>query len=114
MLGAELGEGAASADFAARDDGDAVAELFHLAHDVRGEEDALAQLAQAGDVLQNGAGHEHVEAGGWLIEDQHRRIVDDGPRDRHLLPHARAHLGAEQVAKIVHLQRREDELHALA
>ena len=72
----------------------------------------LPMAAQLLDVLQHGSGDQHVQAGRRLVEDQHRRVVDDGPGDRHLLPHARAHLGPEHVAEVVHLQGGEHLLHA--
>src|SRR5262249_32715631 len=40
------------------------------------------------------------------------RVVDNGTSDRHLLAHPGAHFGAEYVAKIVHLQRRENVFHS--
>src|SRR5262249_52851453 len=53
VLFAQLRQGAARLNAAAADDGDAVAQLLDLAHDVRGEDDALAQAAQPVDVLQH-------------------------------------------------------------
>ncbi len=89
-------------------DGDAVAELFNLAHDVRGKDDALALAAEQVDRVEHGPGHEHVEPGGRLVEDQHGRIVNDRAGDRHLLLHAGRHLRAEHVAEFLHLQLGED------
>ena len=111
---AQFGERAFGQDVAAVHDRDPVAEPLGLAHDVRREDDALALVAQLGDRLQQRPGHEHVEAGGRFVEDQHRRIVDDGPGDRDLLLHAGRHLRAEHVANFVHLQPLEDRFHPLA
>ena len=93
---------------------DAVAEPLGLAHDVRAENDAFSLVAKLADGLQQGAGHKHVEPCRGFVENQHRRIVHDRPRDAHLLLHAGAHLGAEQIANVVHLQPGEEVFHPLA
>ena len=95
-------------------DRDPVAEPLRLAHDVRRKHDALALVAQLGHGVQQRPGHEHVEPGRRFVEDQHRRIVDDRPGDRHFLLHAGRHLRAQHVANLVHLQPLEELLHPLA
>ena len=98
-------------DLPAMDDRQAVAELLRLAHDVRGEEDALAVIAQLGHRLQQRPRDQHVQPRGGLVEDQHRRVVDDGPGDGDLLLHAGGHLRPQQVADVVHLQPLEERFH---
>ncbi len=68
---------------------------------------------QFGHAVQQGPRHQHVEPGRGLVEDQHRRVVDDGPGDRHLLPHAGRHLRPQHVADVVHLELLEERFHAL-
>src|SRR3990172_2799938 len=108
----QLIEGPAGENVPFVDDGDAIAELFGFAHDVRREDDALAVLAEGRDVLLHGAGDEDVEAGGRLVEDEHGGIVNDGPGDGDFLLHAGGHFRSKNVAEVVHLERVEDSLHA--
>ena len=111
---AQLLERAFGQDMAAMHNGDPVAELFGLAHDVRGKNDALAIVAQLGNRLQQRPGNQHVEPARGFVEDQHRRIVDDGPSDRDFLFHAGRHLGAQHVADVVHLEPLEQLFHPRA
>ena len=60
------------------------------------------------------AGDQDVQPRGRLVEDQDRRVVDDRPGDRDLLLHAGRHLGAEDVAEVVHLEPVEDGFHPLS
>ncbi len=100
-------------DLSAVQDGDPVAEPLRLAHDVRGEDDALAVIAQLGHRVQQRPGHQHVQPGRGLVEDQHGRIVDHGPGHRNLLLHAGRHLRAQDVPRVVHLQPVEERLHPI-
>ena len=92
-------------------DRQAVAEPFGLAHDVGGEEDALAVVAEVGHRVQQSPSHQHVQAGGGLVEDQHGRVMDQRPGHRHLLLHAGGHLCSQHVAEVVHRQPLEEGLH---
>ena len=68
---------------------------------------------QFGHAVEQGPRYQHVEPRRGLVEDQHRRVVHDGPRDRYFLPHAGRHLGPQHVADFVHLEFLEDRFHAL-
>ena len=92
------------------DDGDTVAELFHLAHDVRRENDALPLILQRLHRRQHFASDQHIQPGGRLVKDDDRRIVNDGSRDRNLLLHAGRHLRPQHIAEVVHLQSVEQPL----
>ena len=65
-----------------RDDRDAVGEHLRLVHVVGGEEDRLAELAQAGDHLPGLAARRGVEAGGRLVEEEQLGVADQ--RQRHV------------------------------
>ena len=113
MAFADFFERAFGEDPAAMQNGDLVAKFLGLAHDVRGKNDALALIAQFGHGFQQRAGDQHVEAGRGFIENQHRRIVDHRPGDRHLLLHARGHLRSEDFAGVVQLESLEELFHPL-
>ena len=58
---AELVECPTRDDLPLRHDRDPIAQLLHLAHDVRGEEDRLAALAQEFNVIEHRSLDEDVE-----------------------------------------------------
>src|SRR5216684_2711890 len=110
---AELREGAFGQKLAVVNDADDVAELFDFAHDVRGEDDGFAAVAAFADKGGDGAGGHDVEAEGGLIEDHHRRVVDQGAGNGGFLLHAGGKLVAAAVAEAVHVQAVEDFVEAL-
>ena len=72
-------------DAAVLDDGDAVAEALGFLHQVGGQEDGLAAVADAAHQVPDGAPRLRVEAGGELIEEDDFRIVDERERDEQAL-----------------------------
>src|ERR1700730_13464462 len=78
---AQFGQSAFSQKFAVVNDADDIAELFHFAHDVRGENNRLAAVATLSNKRGDGASGHNVQTKRRLIEDHHRRIVDQSTRD---------------------------------
>src|SRR5271166_2600375 len=70
----ELREGAFGKKLAGLNDTDDVAQLFHLAHDVRRENDSFATLAALADEIDDRAGGHNVESQRGFIEDHHLRV----------------------------------------
>src|SRR6266700_7967368 len=103
-LVAELREGAFGEEFAGLDDADDVAEFFHFAHDVGGEDDGFSVVTAFADESGDGAGSHNVEAAGGLVENHYRGIVDKRAGDRSFLPHARGEPPAAPVAEALHAQ----------
>ena len=68
-------------DPAADDDRDPVGEPLRLVHVVGGEEDGLAEVAEARDHLPRLAARRGVEAGGRLVEEEQVRVADQGDGD---------------------------------
>src|ERR1022692_680087 len=60
-------------------DGDPVAQALGLFEAMRGEEDRDAAAAELGDQLVHVPGRDRVQAGGRLVEEQHPRVVEQGP-----------------------------------
>src|SRR5688572_28813664 len=77
LVRAPLGQDAAGVEQA-----DAIAEQLGFGQVVGGEEDRLAPVAQAAHVVAQEAAGEDVQAGGGLVEDEERRVVNQGARDR--------------------------------
>ena len=96
-------------DAAAIDDRDPVAELLGLLEIVRGQHDgdaAAVELAHVGPEL---AAQLDVDAGGGLVQDHHRRAVDQGLGDQQPPPHAagqRAGIGVGLVGQADRRQHR--------
>ena len=78
---ADVGGRAGGDDPAAGDHGDAVGELLGLLHVVGGEEDRLAEVAQARDHAPCLAAGRRVEAGGRLVEEEQLGVADQRDRD---------------------------------
>src|SRR6185503_14832877 len=72
----------------ARDDGDAVAERVRLEHVVRRQEHGLARLLQAKDRLPELTRADGVDADRRLVEEDHRRVVQEPAGDVQPLAHA--------------------------
>src|SRR5438477_571981 len=66
MLIAKLRESTLGEKFAGLNDANGVAELFHFAHDVRGEDDGFAVVAAFVDESGDGSGGRDIEAIGRL------------------------------------------------
>src|SRR5712692_10165868 len=60
------------------DDGDPVAEALGFFNVVRGHENGFLLAAQFLDDVVNLAAHLRIEPGGWFVEEDDLRIVDQG------------------------------------
>ena len=80
------------------DDCGAVADFGQLGKDVRADEDGLSAVGQHAEQLAELDPGPRIQAGGRLVEDQHRRIVDDGPGQAHPLFHALGERSQEPIA----------------
>ena len=69
-------------------DRDPVAEPVGLLHVVRGEQDRLARAVQLAEQVPQREPALRVEARGRLVQEQHRRAVEDGPGHHQPLGHA--------------------------
>ena len=78
---AEVLGSAAGDDLAAGDDRHPVGEPLRLVHVVGGEDDRLAEVAQAGDRLPGLAPRRGVEAGRRLVEEEQLGVADQGHAD---------------------------------
>ena len=74
-------------DLATVDDRDAGAQLLELGEDVAPDEDRLAERAQLAEQLAQLDPGPRVEAGRRLVEEQHRRVVDQGVGEAQPLLH---------------------------
>ena len=68
-------------DPAGGDHRDPVGELLGLVHVVGGQQDGLAEVAEALDHLPGGAAGGGVEAGGRLVEEEQLGVADERDRD---------------------------------
>src|ERR1700682_2156186 len=76
-LALQLVGGTLSQDAPVLDEGDLVAELFRLAHVVRGQDDGRPLLApEGGDLRPQADGDVRVQAQGRLVEEEHLGIVE--------------------------------------
>src|SRR5580692_3224777 len=75
------------------DDGYAVAQTFGFLHQMSGQKDGLAALADAAHQIPDGAARLRVEAGGQLVEKDHFRVVDQrqGNKEALLLASGEVH-----------------------
>ncbi len=76
----QVGDGIDRDDFAVINDDDFAAGLFHFREDVGAEDDGVV-AGEAGDQLTRFALLFGIETGGRLVENQNRRVVDDGLGD---------------------------------
>ena len=81
-------------DPAVVDDGDAAGELVGLLEVLRGEEHGGALGVEPAHLLPQGGAAGGVEAGGGLVEEQHRRLVHERQREVEPAAHA-AGVGAD-------------------
>jgi len=75
-LGAACGD-----DPPASEHRDAVGQVLGFVHVVGGQEDCLAELAQAGDDVPRGTACCRVEPGRRFVEEHDLRVADQGERD---------------------------------
>ena len=83
----EPGRGVEGEQPAVVDDRDPVGEGVGLGHVVGDEQDCLPGGLQSGDDVVDGQAALGVQAGGELVEEQHFRLVHDGPADHQPLRH---------------------------
>ena len=81
----------------------AVAAALTLAHEVGGENDALALLFAATDVAHHGSRRHEIEAARGLIEEDHRRVVEHRAGNRDALLLARGELVAAAIKELGHV-----------
>ena len=74
-------------DPAARDHRDAAAQLVRLVHVVRRQQDRLAGVAERRDGVAQLASTDRIEPDRRLVEEQHRRVVQQAARDMQPLLH---------------------------
>ncbi len=85
MAGDEAGRGVDVDDAAVLDDGDSIAEALGLFHEVGGEEDGFAAVANAAYQIPNRPARLGVEASSELVEEDDFRVVDEGHGDEESL-----------------------------
>ena len=84
----ELGERAVHEDPALVEDRDPVGELLGLVEVLRGEQDRGAAVGELADGLPHLQASLRVEAGGRLVEEDHRRAPDQAHREVETATHA--------------------------
>ena len=67
---------------------------------VRRQDDSLALIAQMRDVLGDDLAAEHVEAERRLIQQHHRRAMNEGARQADALPLSGAEIGAAAIENV--------------
>ena len=80
--------GAGSHDLALVDDGHVIADLLDQLHDVAGEQHGRAGAGQPRQQPADHVGGDRIHALQRLVQEQHRRVVDQGAAERGLLAHA--------------------------
>ena len=88
--GLELLRRALRDDLAVRDHGDPVAERVGLEHVVGRQQHGLARLGQRGDQRAQLACADRIDPDRRLVEEEHRRVVQEAARDVQPLPHPAA------------------------
>ena len=79
-------------------EGDAVAEL-RFVHEMGGDEDRHIVVAgEIGKDLPEGVARDRIDAGGWFVEDEDIRRVNEGDGERQPLPDTERHF----VGQLVH------------
>src|SRR5262249_39383731 len=76
--GAQLGQGSGADQPAAVQQTEAVTQPLGLVEPVRGQDDRLALPPQVSDELGDDLAAQHVQAQGRLVQQQDRRLVDEG------------------------------------
>ena len=86
------------------DDADPIAELLGFTHDMCREDNRFAAFSAFANEIHDRPGADDVEARGWLIEDHHRRIVNERASDGNPLLDARGESLAAAIAKGIDIQ----------
>jgi hypothetical protein len=94
----EFARGADGDDFAGVDDGDAVAEALGFLDVVGGHQDGALFGAEFGEQRVDFKADLRVEAGGGLVEEEQRGVVDEAQRDGEALLLAAGESGVKRVA----------------
>ena len=100
--------GAGGHDPALVDDGDVVADLFDQLHDVAGEQHGRAGADEARQQPADHIGGDRIHAFERLVQEQHRRVVDQGAAERGLLAHAGGVVGDQSLricGQVEHVQQ---------
>src|ERR1700722_5663569 len=90
------------------DDGQALAEGVGLFHVVGCEQDGFAALVVLADDFPKKKPGLRVEAGAWLVEEEHLRIVHHGTRDGEALHHAAREAADHVVGSVSELEAVEE------
>src|SRR5437773_1941583 len=104
----ELVEGALRDDPAAIDDGDAVADLLHLAQEVRVEEDGRAALAQPADDLAHVVPADRIERARGLVEHDEVGRAEDLTVTRRRRRESEQQLHRRRLAGAIRSEESED------
>ena len=102
--------GALRDDAAAVHDGDLIAQQLGLLHVVRGEDDGLAARLDRLHQLPEVAPRLRIEPGGRLVEEQHRRVVDQRDGQQQPLLLAAGELAAVAVGQLLQRAQADDFL----
>ena len=97
-LGLQAGRGAARDHAAAVDDDEVVGELVGLLEVLRGEQHGDTVGGEAADDVPHARCGARVEAGGRLVEEQHRGPADEAGGEVEPAPHA-AGVGLDRAAR---------------
>src|SRR5439155_9440992 len=109
---AELLEAAHGHQTSAVDDGEAGAHPLRDLQDVGREENRLPFLAEVLEYVFHLAGALRIEANRGLVEEEHLGVVEQGPRQRAILPHASRVARKEIVAPLPQVEELEQRLDA--
>src|SRR5207237_6407037 len=88
-------------------DADFVAQFFGFAHDVGGENDGFAACPAFANEGNDGPGADDVQAGGGLVKDHYRRIMNERTGNRNSLLHAGGEIFAAAIADGADIQALE-------
>jgi hypothetical protein len=105
----ELARGAGGDDLRVVHDDEAVAQLLGLVHVVRGEDERDAALLEPVQPVPHHVPGLRVQAGGWLVEDEDVRVVDQRPGDRETAFHP----ARQRVDLVIPAVRQLDEIQQL-
>ena len=95
-------------DFAGIDDGYAIAEAFGFLDVVSGQQDGALFAAQFVDEGVDFEAHLRIEAGGGLVEEEQRWVVDEAEGDGEALLLSAGERGIESFALVPELQAFEE------
>ena len=107
MLGNQPGRGVETHDLPVVDDRDAIADGLSFLHRMRGEQNAAATLPQMLDSLPKLAARLGIETGGWLVEQDQRRVVHCGDQQREPLLLAAGQLAETLAGLLLEMDRRQ-------